>query len=251
MLITMLFCIGDLSGAIASSTPYLVLFNNTGSVGVALMLSILIFLLIFSGNVTALATTSRETWAFSRDHGFPCSHWISKVLLEALLPRFDGLADKVIQMNYKHNVPDNAVFLTSVVSGAICLINLGSTTAFNIVVSLTLLALLSTYMISIGCILLKRLRKQDLPPARWSLGRWGLPVNAFAFLYSAFVIVFSSFPNQVPVMPSTANWAPLVWIGVLLVALAAYWFHGRTHFTAPVSFVEGRRENGVGLQTFE
>ena len=79
MLITMLFCIGDLSGAVASTTPYLVLFNNTGSAGVALMLSVLIFLLVFSGNVTALATTSRETWAFSRDHGFPCSHWISKV----------------------------------------------------------------------------------------------------------------------------------------------------------------------------
>ena len=79
ILITMLFCIGDLNTAIGSTAPYLVLFKNTGSVGVALMLSVLIFLLIFSGNVTALATTSREMWAFSRDHGFPCSRWISKV----------------------------------------------------------------------------------------------------------------------------------------------------------------------------
>ena len=152
-------------------------------------------------------------------------------------------------MNHNHNVPDNAVYLTSVASGAICLINLGSTTAFNIVVSLTLIALLSTYMISIGCVLLQRLRKQDLPPARWRLGRWGLPINAFAFLYSGFVIVFSCFPNRVPVTPSTANWAPLVWIGVLSFALAAYVFHGRNHFTAPVIFVEGRKQDGVGLQT--
>ena len=186
---------------------------------------------------------SHETMAFHARIGY------QRYSFKLWFPVSTLLLTKSIQMNYKHNVPDNAVFLTSVVSGAICLINLGSTTAFNIVVSLTLLALLSTYMISIGCILLKRLRKQDLPPARWSLGRWGLPVNAFAFLYSAFVIVFSSFPNQVPVVPSTANWAPLVWIGVLLVAMAAYCFHGRTHFTAPVSFVEGRRQNGVGLQT--
>ncbi len=152
------------------------------------------------------------------------------------------------QINDKHNVPDNAVYLTSVVSGAICLINLGSTTAFNIVVSLALLALLTTYMISIGCVLLKRFKKEDLPPARWSLGRLGLPINAFAFLYSGFVIVFSCFPNQVPVTASTANWAPLVWIGVLFLALGAYVFHGKKHFTAPVSFVEGRKLDGFGIQ---
>ena len=79
MLITMLFCIGDLESAVASAAPYLDLFNNTGSIGVALMLSILIFLLIAFSNVNTLAATSRETWAFSRDQGFPFSHWISKV----------------------------------------------------------------------------------------------------------------------------------------------------------------------------
>ena len=55
MLITMLFCIGDLDSTIASTAPYLELFNNTGSGGVALMLSILIFLLIAFSNVNTLA----------------------------------------------------------------------------------------------------------------------------------------------------------------------------------------------------
>ena len=152
-------------------------------------------------------------------------------------------------MNYKSNVPNNAVYLTSVLSGVICLKNLGSTTAFNIVVSLSLLALLSTYMISIGCVLLKRIRKQELPPARWSLGRWGLPINAFAFVYSGFVIVFSCFPVSVPVTASTANWAPLVWVGVIGLATAVYLFHGGKVYTPPVLFVEGRKEAGMGLQT--
>lgn len=79
ILITMLFCIGDLNDAINSPAPYLSLFNNTGSVGVAMTLTVILFLLIFSGNVTALATTSREAWAFSRDQGFPFSQWISRV----------------------------------------------------------------------------------------------------------------------------------------------------------------------------
>ena len=152
-------------------------------------------------------------------------------------------------MNYKRNVPDNAVYLTSVVAGIICLINLGSTTGFNIVVSLNLLALLSTYMISIGCVLRKRILKEPLPPARWSLGRLGLPINGFAFVYSGFVIIFCCFPNQVPVTTSTANWAPLVWAGVILVAIVIYVVHGRKFYTPPVVFVEGRKQDGVGIQT--
>ena len=152
-------------------------------------------------------------------------------------------------MNHKRNVPDNAVYLTSLASGIICLINLGSTTAFNIVASLSLLALLSTYMISIGCVLRKRLRKEPLPPARWSLGRWGLPINAFAFVYSGFAIVFCCFPNQTPVTTTTANWAPLVWVGVMFIAVTTYLTHGRRFYTPPVAFVEGKRPVGVGLQT--
>ena len=79
ILITMLFCIGDLNDAINAPAPYLSLFNNTGSVGVATTLTIILFVLIFSGNITSLATTSREAWAFSRDRGFPYSRWISRV----------------------------------------------------------------------------------------------------------------------------------------------------------------------------
>lgn len=79
MLITMLFCIGDLDTVLGSDAPYLTLFQNTGSSAVAFVLMVYLFILIALGNITALATTSRELWAFSRDKGFPCSKWISKV----------------------------------------------------------------------------------------------------------------------------------------------------------------------------
>lgn len=83
MLIVMLFCIGPLDVVLQSDVPYLVLFKNTGSNALAYVLMILLFLLISLGNITALAATSREVWAFSRDKGFPFSKWISKV---GLLP---------------------------------------------------------------------------------------------------------------------------------------------------------------------
>ena len=85
MLITMLFCIGDLNTVVNAPAPYLLLLQNTGSTAAAMFLSILLFVLIFSGNITALATTSREVWAFSRDRGFPFSKWISRVRLHVQL----------------------------------------------------------------------------------------------------------------------------------------------------------------------
>lgn len=108
-------------------------------------------------------------------------------------------------MNHALNIPPNSIYLTSVLTTFLCLINLGSNFAFNIIVSLSLLALLSTYMISIGCVMLKRIRGEPLPHARWSLGRWGLPINAFAFAYSGFVMVWSCFPSAVPVTTGSAN----------------------------------------------
>jgi amino acid transporter len=52
-----------------SDVPYLLLFNNTGSPALSLVLNIILFLLIYAGNITALATCAREMWAFARDKG--------------------------------------------------------------------------------------------------------------------------------------------------------------------------------------
>ncbi|EMF12511.1 amino acid transporter [Sphaerulina musiva SO2202] len=230
MLVTMLFCIGPLEDTLNADIPYLLLFNNTGSPALSIALNVILFLLIYMGNITALATCAREIFAFARDKGLPFSSFQSK-------------------MDPKWNVPFNAVYVTSVVVVLLSLIVLGSELAFNIIVSLSLLGLLSTYMISIGCVLLRRIKGEGLPPARWSLGRYGLAINAFAFLYSAFIIIFCCFPTNLPVDLETANWAPLVWVAVIIISVVFYVVYGKTHYTAPVDFVEGRRVSGTGLQT--
>ncbi|KAK6074251.1 choline transport protein (amino acid permease) [Seiridium cupressi] len=230
MLIVMLFCIGPLDGVVDSDVPYLILFNNTGSPALSIVLNVILFLLIFSGNITALATCAREMFAFARDKGLPFSTVASK-------------------MDRKYHIPTNSVYITSVFVGILAFVQLGSTVAFNVIVSLSLLGLLSTYMISIGSVLWMRIRGRELPPARWSLGRLGLFVNAFAFLYCGFIIVFSCFPTAIPVDTSSANWAPAVWVGVIVISGVVYVIHGRHHYRAPVEFVEGRKAAGVGLQS--
>lgn len=79
MVITILYCIGPLESILDADLPYLNLFSNTGSSSAALFLAIILLILIYAGNITALATTSREVWAFARDRGFPFSAWIAHV----------------------------------------------------------------------------------------------------------------------------------------------------------------------------
>lgn len=165
-----------------------------------------------------------------------------------ILPPGTDHTNTTQQTDRKGDVTTNSVYLSSLAAGIICLINLVSKFAFEVIISLTLLALLSTYMLSIGCVLRKRILKEPLPHARWSLGRWGLFINGFAFVYCAFAIVFCCFPPSLPVDTSNANWAPAAWVGVILISWVVYIVHGKNNYTPPVVFVEGNRVEDLKLQ---
>lgn len=83
-MITMLFTVGSLEDAINASSPFQNSFTNTGSTGVNVALTVILALLIGASNITSLATTSREVWAFARDGGPPGHRWISKASLTHL-----------------------------------------------------------------------------------------------------------------------------------------------------------------------
>jgi choline transport protein len=155
------------------------------------------------------------------------------------------------QVSRRYNSPLNAVYVTTFLSLVLCLVNLGSNVAFNIIISLNLVAFLVTYLLSIGCVLWKRLQHEPLPPAKFSLGRWGVPINIFAVLYSTLAIVLSCFPVSLPVDAVDANWAPAIMAAVLVIALVSYLLQGRKIYEGPVVFVEGRRKANVGLQSVE
>lgn len=96
-------------------------------------------------------------------------------------------------------------------------INVGSTAAFNAFLSVSVVALMATYMISIGCVLYKRLSEEPLPPARWKmigrnsddgmggLGRYGVPINIMALVYSLWAFFWSFWPNGKDVTPITVS----------------------------------------------
>lgn len=124
------------------------------------------------------------------------------------------------------------------------LINIGSFVAFNAMLSLSTVALMGTYVISISCVTVRRFsRENPLPPARWSLGRWGLPINCAALVYAVWAFFWSFWPNSYMPVATTFNWASVLFVGLMGVSVVLYMVHARKVYDGPVSTVEGRGKN--------
>lgn len=128
------------------------------------------------------------------------------------------------------------------VSLALAAINFGSPTALNAILSVSNAALIFSYIVSVGCIRLKRLRGVSLLPSRWSLGRWGGLINdiTLAFLFVGFV--FSFFPTAPsvgdPEWAADFNWAIVIFTGTCALAGAYYAIGGGKRYVAPVTLVK-------------
>ena len=120
----------------------------------------------------------------------------------------------------------------------LALINIGSTVAFQATISLTVCALFSSYFVSIGCIALKRLRREPLPNARWSLGRFGIFINLFAVAFLAFIVFFSFFPTQTQFEADKFNWSIVIYGGIIILSTLYYVTGGKNTYHAPVELVK-------------
>ncbi|KAI7216311.1 amino acid transporter-like protein [Hortaea werneckii] len=113
----------------------------------------------------------------------------------------------------------------------------GSYTAFNAFNSLGTVSILSSYTITVGCLIWRRLFGKPLPPRRWSLGRWGLAVNLFSLCLTTPMLFFYVWPLYYPVTASNMNWSSAMLGGVTIMALGYYLVKGRHDYAGPVSFV--------------
>jgi hypothetical protein len=75
---------------------------------------------------------------------------------------------------------------------------------------------------------------------RWSLGRWGVPVNTLGLIYALFSFFWSFWPVYTPVVLDDFNWSSVVFVVVLALCLVMYRFQGRFLYKGPVSHVRRR-----------
>ncbi|KAE8158134.1 amino acid permease-domain-containing protein [Aspergillus tamarii] len=226
LLLTYLFCMPDVQSALDSPTgfPFIHVFrqavDNTAG---ATILVVIVLVLIVMITISSLASASRQTFAFARDNGLPFSNWLGEV-------------------NPRLHIPVNSIIVTCLFSMAMSLINIGSTVAFNAMLSLSTTALMATYLISIGCIIARRIScDPPLPPSRWTLGRFGMPVNILAMIYASWSFFWSFWPNAYDVNAENFNWASVLFVGLMGISTIVYWTYARKHYDGPVVKVEGRK----------
>jgi choline transport protein len=147
MMITTLYCLGDVESVLEGKTgfPFIqIFFNSAGSAGGAVGMGFVVLVLTWMCAMGITTTASRMTWAFARDKGMPFSKFLSKV-------------------NEKTRVPVAAVGFVTITAALLTCIYIGSSVAFNDVISLTITGFYGSYLLPCALLLYHRLKGNILP----------------------------------------------------------------------------------------
>ncbi|OQE29820.1 hypothetical protein PENSTE_c002G06906 [Penicillium steckii] len=217
-LVAILYCMGDYTEAVTSATGYPIItiaYQATGSKAATFVLMALGMLPGWIALFNGLASVTRLTWAFARDNGLPFSDFFAFVD-----PTF--------------KIPLRALVLVASCIFALSFIQIGSTAAFNAILSLSTLGLYISYLIPLWLLFLKRfMAPQDIPKGTFSLGKLGLPMNLVAILFSTYFVIFLPFPATIPVTGENMNYAGPVLGFVMLFAIGDWIFRGRHKWEGP------------------
>jgi amino acid transporter len=129
----------------------------------------------------------------------------------------------VTQIHTTSTLPLNSITASTAFMALLGLINIGSTTAFNAIVSLSVVSLYISYLIPIILHLVRRITGPELHYGPFKLGRILGPVlNIVGVVYSTIIVVFLFFPPYQPVTPQNMNYACVVF-GAVLGCSAVVW----------------------------
>ncbi|KLP12781.1 HNM1-Choline permease [Fusarium fujikuroi] len=206
-LLIILFFMGDISAALATPTgfPIIEIFlHMTGSVAAATTMTAMITVMACLSTVPLLTAAARIMWAFARDGGLP-------------------FAERIASVDKRRQIPTVSIVVVSFLLMLLSLINIGSTTAFNAILSLAVVSLQASYLLPIILLIWRRLFRPDtLRWGPWRLGKAGLPINIIAVIYLMYTCIFLLFPPYQPITPVNMNYAPVV-LGGALVFGCIYW----------------------------
>ncbi|KAI9648072.1 hypothetical protein NHQ30_002701 [Ciborinia camelliae] len=178
-----------ITSVLASPTgfPFMQLYKNvTKNTAGANVLILVVCFIAAAANAAGCTSKSRLYWAFARDSASQYSKYFSHIRPAT-------------------QVPIRAVVAPTVVEMLLGLIYLGNSTAFNAILSMSVLGMYASYLLPIIYMMIygrKNLKKSHYGPFR--LGdRLGLVINDIAVVSFVVAIVFSTFPSVQPVTAQT------------------------------------------------
>ncbi|KAL8691748.1 MAG: hypothetical protein Q9218_003097 [Villophora microphyllina] len=147
-------------------------------------------------------------------------------------------------------IPLYAIFVMALVSCLIGLINIGSSTAFNDVISLGVSSLYASYVLTEALLLYHRIignirHPKQMAGSTWQAnelvwgpfhvpGIWGILLNAFGVGYGIIVFIFSFFPQSVKPDAAHMNFSCLMTGAIMFFAVIYYHVYARQVYTGPV-----------------
>ncbi|KAF4770401.1 hypothetical protein HAV15_013062 [Penicillium sp. str.  len=214
--IAFLFSITDTDAVASSSIPvYTIYLQATRSRPVATFLTVWILFVYFGALVSCIVTTGRLAYAFARDGGLPYSSLFARI-------------------HPTYQAPINATLACAAVVIIYGLIYIGSATAFNSFISMSILSLNLTYALP-QAILLVRGREHILPKRSFALGQHIGPIcNAFSILWAFFITIMFCFPTSIPTAVADMNYVSVIVVGISFLILISWWGGKRKTFSGPV-----------------
>lgn len=222
--IVLLYTLGDLDTLLSSATgfPFVQLYYNiTQNHAAATIMTLFHAFIASAANSGGLTSTSRTAWAFARDKAFPFSSYYE-------------------HLDRRSSLPTRMCVLLSVLQFLLGLIYIGNTTAFNAILSMSVLGMYASYFLPIAFMLLcGRKSSASHPRGAFFLGRWGRSIqkptfaclsnivigstiNVIALAWGALAMLFSMFPSYQPVNAQNMNYSSLV-LGAWCIFGAAYY----------------------------
>ena len=151
-----------------------------------------------------------------------------------------------------------AVGTTTTISALLALIGIGSSLAFNDIISISVVGLYASYLVATVLFLWRRVTGAirpasesfnestvvNAPNSTLTWGPFKMPriigalVNCVAIIYMTIIFLFAFWPPALPVGPATMNYACLVFGATVLVSIAWYMVHARKVYKGPVVEIE-------------
>ncbi|MFI0965694.1 amino acid permease [Streptomyces sp. NPDC021080] len=140
---------------------------------------------------------------------------------------------RLAKVDPRTGMPSAPALVVGVLAAALLLLNFASPDAFLAIGTTCIVMLYLAYAMVTGPLLVRRLRGRfaaegtdETGAPLFSLGRWGVPVNALALVYGLFMTVNLAWPRAAVYDPAGGHWYfrwfTLLFLAVTLVAGAGY-----------------------------
>ncbi|OJJ48971.1 hypothetical protein ASPZODRAFT_1364363 [Penicilliopsis zonata CBS 506.65] len=210
--IAMFFSVTDLDALVDTATgvPILQLYyqalkNKTG----AIVLETLLLVTGMGCQIACHTWQSRLCWSFARDGGLPGSKYLARV-------------------NKQLDVPFISHCVSSFIVGLLGLLYLGSSTAFNSMVTACITLLYVSYSTPILCLWYRG--RNNIQHGPFWLGNLGMVCNVVTLAWTVFSLIMYSFPSTYPVNAGNMNYVSAVYGIIIFIVLLDWVLRGRHEF---------------------